>query len=69
MEKAFHINISKEDLQGATTVILPGDPGRVPKIAGYLDSSEEVSLNREYNVMVGKLGDQTIGISRFNDPS
>ncbi|SMF58191.1 uridine phosphorylase [Pseudobacteriovorax antillogorgiicola] len=60
--KAFHLNISKDQLNGATTVILPGDPGRTPKIAQHLDEAEAVSFNREYNIMVGSLDGETICI-------
>jgi len=34
-------------------VILPGDPGRVPKIAAYFDSAKEVTFNREYRTFTG----------------
>ncbi|MEM7344915.1 MAG: hypothetical protein AAF485_11795 [Chloroflexota bacterium] len=29
-------------------VLLPGDPGRVPLIASFLDEAEEVAHNRVY---------------------
>ncbi len=61
-KKTFHLNISLGDLDGAETVILPGDPGRVEKIASHLENSRKVAYNREFNIMVGEMGGQTIGI-------
>ena len=42
----YHINCCPGDVGGYC--ILPGDPGRVPKIAAYLDDPVLVSQNREY---------------------
>jgi len=36
-------------------VILPGDPGRVPKIAALLDNPEHIATNREYVTWSGTL--------------
>jgi len=36
------------------TVLLPGDPDRVPLIAQHLDSTEELTYNREYRVINGE---------------
>lgn len=47
-----HILCQKGDI--AKNVILPGDPGRVLRIAKLLDSSKEISFNREYRVVTGK---------------
>lgn len=49
----YHINICPADAGGYA--ILPGDPGRVPKIAALLDGAEHVSTNREYNIWRGTL--------------
>ncbi len=38
----------------AENVILPGDPGRVLRVAKFLDSYKEISFNREYRVVTGK---------------
>ncbi|MCI4464758.1 MAG: uridine phosphorylase [Thermoproteus sp.] len=35
-------------------VLLPGDPGRVPKIASYWDEGREVARNREFVTYVGR---------------
>ncbi|MEI7452046.1 MAG: nucleoside phosphorylase [Candidatus Falkowbacteria bacterium] len=38
----------------APNVLLPGDPGRVLRMAKLLDSAKEISFNREYRVVTGK---------------
>ncbi|MFA7365346.1 MAG: uridine phosphorylase, partial [Patescibacteria group bacterium] len=47
-----HILCKKGDV--AKNVILPGDPGRVLRIAKFLDNAKEISFNREYRVVTGK---------------
>lgn len=37
----------------AENVLLPGDPGRVLRMAKLLDESKEISFNREYRVVTG----------------
>lgn len=54
-DKMYHIQLSKEDLCGARYAIMPGDPGRVAKIAAYLDDARELAVNREYTSYLGKL--------------
>lgn len=49
----FHLKIRNGDV--GRYVILPGDPGRVPLIAKYLDNAEQIACNREYNVYTGWL--------------
>jgi uridine phosphorylase len=50
----YHINMKKGDV--GRYVILPGDPGRVPKVASFFDSAEEVTFNREYRTFTGMVG-------------
>ena len=52
-ELEFHLKIKRGDI--GEYVILCGDPGRVEKIASYLDSPRHVSTNREYNIWEGYL--------------
>ena len=52
-ERQFHIRTLPEEV--GRYVILPGDPGRVPVIASYLDNSVQVAQNREFNVYTGSL--------------
>lgn len=47
-EKMYHIGLSKEDIGGAQYAILPGDPGRVEKIAKLMSNPRKIGQNREY---------------------
>ena len=49
----FHLKIKNGDV--GRYAILPGDPGRVPLIAKYLDNAEFVASNREYTTYTGYL--------------
>ncbi len=60
--KQYHIALSKKD--GAKYAIIPGDPGRVEKIAAFLDDATQVGNNREYNSYLGYLdGEKVLVIS------
>lgn len=50
--KQYHIACGPEDV--APSVLLPGDPARVAKIASLWDSSREVAFHREFHTMTGK---------------
>lgn len=50
-EVQYHVGLKKGDV--GRYVLLPGDPGRVPKIAKHFDSAEQVASNREYNTYTG----------------
>ncbi|MBP1588722.1 MAG: uridine phosphorylase [Kiritimatiellae bacterium] len=47
----YHIHLRPSDI--GRYVILPGDPGRVPKIAAHFDNPREIAFNREYRTFVG----------------
>ena len=53
MEKLYHIGL--DNTHGAKYAILPGDPGRVEKIARELDNPRYLGTNREYTTWVGEL--------------
>ncbi|HSJ92027.1 MAG TPA: uridine phosphorylase [Ilumatobacter sp.] len=53
MSDVFHLGLTREQLQGATVAILPGDPGRVPKIASLLDAPAALASNREFTSWIG----------------
>jgi len=53
MEKQYHIGF--DDSHGAQYAILPGDPGRVEKIASFLDNPRFFCQNREYTTWLGEL--------------
>lgn len=59
-EKLYHINLSKDDIMGAKYAILPGDPGRVEKIAAFFDDARPLAQNREYTSYIGKLNGENV---------
>lgn len=59
-ERQFHIQTLPEEV--GRYVILPGDPGRVPKIAQYLQNAKQVACNREYNVYTGTLDGEKVTV-------
>ncbi len=46
-----HIRCKKEDV--SPMVIMPGDPKRVDRIAGFLEDVKEISYNREFKTVTG----------------
>lgn len=63
-ETMYHIALSAKDIKGAKYAILPGDPGRVSKIAKYLKKTELIKVNREYTSYLGELaGEKVLVIS------
>lgn len=53
MSDVFHLDLTRDQLRGATVAILPGDPGRVPKIASLLDDPVALASNREFHSWIG----------------
>lgn len=49
----FHLDLTREQLRGAGIAILPGDPGRVAKIAQLLDDPTPLASNREFTSWLG----------------
>jgi uridine phosphorylase len=60
MSDVFHLGLTREQLRGATVAILPGDPGRVPKIAGHFADPSPLASNREFTSFLGTAGDLPI---------
>lgn len=56
----FHIKCKNGDI--GKYVILPGDPGRVEKIAKYLDNAEKVAQHREYTIYTGYLDGEKVSV-------
>ena len=56
MADVFHLGLTRDMLAGATLAILPGDPGRVPKIAELLDDPVPLASQREYTSYLGRAG-------------
>ncbi len=50
-ERQYHIGVGPEDI--ASTVLLPGNPERVEKIADFWDESEQQGHHREYRTVTG----------------
>lgn len=63
MEKILmhHINCAEGDV--GKYVILPGDPGRVQKIAAYLDDAKLVTTYREYTTYTGYLDGVKVSVT------
>lgn len=57
-QKPYHIGFINE--WGARYAILPGDPGRVEKIAAYLENPRFAAQNREYTTWVGELEGESV---------
>ena len=58
VQQSYHIGVN--DAKGAKYVILPGDPGRVEKIAQYLDEPQFLAQNREYTTWLGKISGEPV---------
>ncbi len=56
----FHLKVTSS--QVGKYVIMPGDPGRVPQIAKYLDNAEQIAQNREYNTYTGTLLGEKVSV-------
>jgi len=60
MSDVFHLGLTRDDLQGATLAILPGDPARVERIAAVTDRAQPLAAHREFTSSLGWLGDTPI---------
>ena len=49
MSKQPHLLVEEGEVDDVA--LLPGDPGRVDRIAGHCDKAETVAENREYKVV------------------
>ena len=59
--KQFHLKITSEDV--GKYVILCGDPGRVDRIAEFLEDAKEVAYNREYRIYTGYLEGEKVSVA------
>jgi uridine phosphorylase len=59
-ERMYHIGLTKSDIEGAKYAILPGDPGRVSKIARMLDSYKPIAVNREFTSYLGTIDNEKV---------
>ncbi|MCL2487088.1 MAG: uridine phosphorylase [Oscillospiraceae bacterium] len=58
MPKMYHIDF--DESHGARYAILPGDPGRVEKIAAYLENPRFFHRNREYTAWIGEIEGESV---------
>ena len=58
----FHLGVTADDLRGAALAIVPGDPGRVERIASRLDDASFVAAHREFTTWRATLAGVPIAI-------
>ena len=56
--RPYHIRLSKEDV--GRIAFLPGDPGRVPKIAERFSNPKDLGFHREYRAFAGRIGGEKV---------
>jgi uridine phosphorylase len=56
MPDVFHLGLTRSQVGGATLAILPGDPGRVERIATHFDDPRALASNREFTSWSGTAG-------------
>ena len=56
----YHLNLLPEDI--APTVILVGDPGRVPKVSKFFHTIDVIKQKREFITHSGWIGDKRITV-------
>ena len=56
----FHLGLTKNDLQGATLAIVPGDPERVEKIAALMDKPVKLAAHREFTTWRGEMDGKAV---------
>jgi len=62
MTGVFHLGLTEDMLQGATLAIVPGDPGRVERIAATFDRHEFLAAHREFTSYLGWHGETPVVI-------
>jgi len=60
MADVFHLGLTRDLLAGATLAILPGDPGRVPKIAARFDDPTPLASHREFTSYLGSVAGRPV---------
>lgn len=52
----FHLDLTRDQLRGASLAIVPGDPARVAKLAALLERPEPLASTREFTSWLGYTG-------------
>lgn len=60
MSDVFHLGLARGDLGGAALAIVPGDPGRVQRIAELGDGATPLASTREYTSWRTTLADRPV---------
>jgi uridine phosphorylase len=60
MADVFHLGLTAGQLDGATVAIVPGDPGRVERIASAMDDAQALASHREYTSWLARVDDTPI---------
>jgi uridine phosphorylase len=59
--KVYHLALDERLTEGAEIALMPGDPGRVPKLAYAFDpQAREIAHHREYRTFLGRCRDQPV---------
>ena len=56
--RPYHIRLSRKDV--GRVAFLPGDPGRVPKIAERFQDARDLGAHREYRAFGGRVGSEKV---------
>jgi uridine phosphorylase len=56
--RPYHVRLSRREV--GKVALLPGDPGRVPRIAKRLSRTKELTSNREFAAFSGFAGDEKV---------
>jgi len=56
--RPYHIRIDRKDV--GRIAFLPGDPGRVPRIAKRFRDAKDLGSHREYRAFGGRIGDEKV---------
>ena len=62
MSHVYHLALTPDALQGAKIALMPGDPGRVEKIASGLESPRHLASHREYTSFLGTIDGAPIAV-------
>jgi uridine phosphorylase len=60
-DQQYHLEVGPDDV--ADTVLLPGNPERVPKVTGTWDEADEVAHHREYRTVTGTYEETPISVT------